>query len=56
MRKASALVLVTAVLSLIAAGCSEGTRRDIKHVGEGIKDDVNEGARDLNRKAEDALD
>ncbi len=49
MRKASALLILAAIMTITAAGCSENTRRD-------IKSDINEGAADLNRKAEDALD
>ena len=48
MKKASAWLLLAVVLTTVA-GCSDRTRND-------IKDDINEGAADLNRKAQDALD
>ena len=51
-----ALGIILAAATAVAYGCSPQTRNDIKHTGQSMKDDVNETAKDLDRKVEDAMD
>ena len=55
MKKSTAVFLLAVMTGLTAAGCTQGTQRDIKHVGEDVKDDVNDAARTANTKVKNAL-
>ena len=55
MKKNAAVFLLAVVAASAAAGCSQGTQRDIKHVAEGVKDDMNDAARTADTKVKNAL-
>ena len=47
--------LLMLVLQGFLQGCSQETRGDLKEMGQDMKTDVNRTARDVDNKAEDAV-
>ena len=56
MRRPMAMFAALVFVFVLAQGCSDQTRGDLKEVGSDMKRDINKTARNVDDKVQDAVD
>jgi hypothetical protein len=56
MKRRMGILMIVASVFMLAQGCSDQTQGDMKELGSDLERDVNDAARKIDNKVQDAVD